>query len=316
MSGLEVSVVLAVRNDAAGLETAARSILAQRDVALELIIVDDESRDATPRVLRELSERDPRVLPLEGGGGLTRSLALGCSRARASYIARQDADDRSAPHRLARQLERMRREPDLAFVSCWTECVAPQGECLFVVRGGCDDDAALVLDPEEGGAARGETVGPSSHGSVLFRRAAYERVGGYRVEFRLAQDWDLWWRLAELGRFATVPEVLYVRRLLPDSLSLSAPRLQRRFGALAREAARRRRRHTNEQPAVERAAELSRRVESEQGATRRPTARGDYFLGATLLAAGNPSARRYLARALRADPFSIRTWIRWLQASR
>ena len=62
-----------------------------------------------------------------------------------------------------------------------------------------------VLDPS---AQKPMLDGPPHHGSVMFRRDAYERSGGYRAQFRYGQDWDLWYRLAALGKFQIVPEVL------------------------------------------------------------------------------------------------------------
>ena len=53
-----------------------------------------------------------------------------------------------------------------------------------------------------------EVHGPSSHTSVMFRREAYEKVGGYRAEFDVAQDLDLWMRLVRSGRCWATPEVL------------------------------------------------------------------------------------------------------------
>ena len=72
----------------------------------------------------------------------------------------------------------------------------------------------------------------------MFRRADYQRVGGYRSAFRLAQDWDLWLRLGELGTYFEVPETLYVQRLSANSLSFRRLPLQRRYGDLAARAAR------------------------------------------------------------------------------
>jgi hypothetical protein len=53
----------------------------------------------------------------------------------------------------------------------------------------------------------------------MFRREAYVRAGGYRAAFYYARDWDLWYRLAALGKFAMVEQYLYRRRITPDSIS-------------------------------------------------------------------------------------------------
>ena len=61
--------------------------------------------------------------------------------------------------------------------------------------------------------------GPSSHTSVMFRRETYEKVGGYRAQFNVAQDLDLWMRLAEVGVCWATPEILCERHLSKNSIS-------------------------------------------------------------------------------------------------
>jgi len=308
----EVSVVLAVRDDPEGLRVAAASVLGQEGVDLELILVDDGSRDATTGIARESAARDGRVRILEGGGrGLTAALVLGCSEAQAPAIARQDAGDRSAPGRLARQLDLLRRRPEVVLASCWTEVVGPESEPLLTVTGGLESECVLRLDPFA--AQEPESAGPTAHGSVVFRRAAYEAAGGYRPMFRLAQDWDLWWRLAERGGFSGVPAPLYVRQLVPGSISLRYDRDQRQMGTLAREAAQLRRTGGEEQPILLRAQELSNRVAARPAASKRAAARGLYFIGSLLRAQRDPRARRYFGAALRRDPLHFRAWLRWIQ---
>ena len=61
--------------------------------------------------------------------------------------------------------------------------------------------------------------GPTHHGSVMFRREAYVKAGGYRAAFYYAQDWDLWYRLAALGKFAMVGQCVVRARITPGSIS-------------------------------------------------------------------------------------------------
>jgi hypothetical protein len=75
-----------------------------------------------------------------------------------------------------------------------------------------------------------------SHGEVVFRRNAYEQVGGYRREFQYCQDLDLWLRLIQITNFATVKSVLYKRYVLSTGVSYD-PRKdvrQMRYGILTR----------------------------------------------------------------------------------
>ncbi|MGH7338584.1 MAG: glycosyltransferase family 2 protein, partial [Myxococcota bacterium] len=100
----EVSVVMGVRNGGEELAPSVESILAQRDIALELIVVDDGSTDGTAERLAAFAARDARVrVSRQEPSGLTAALVRGCDVARAPMIARNDAGDRSHPERLRRQ---------------------------------------------------------------------------------------------------------------------------------------------------------------------------------------------------------------------
>jgi glycosyltransferase involved in cell wall biosynthesis len=303
-----VSVVMSVYNGAKHLAPTIDSILAQTERDLELVVVDDGSTDATPEILRDAAARDSRVRVIEQANtGLTRALIAGCAAARAPYIARQDAGDLSHPRRLAAQC-RLLDDPDVTFVSCATQYVGPEDEPLWVVRpAGAALEAANIIDLDR---APGLTDGPTHHGSVLFRRDAYERAGGYRPQFYYGQDFDLWYRLAALGRFRTTDEVLYTARVTPDSISGAARGAQQRLAKLSRAALDARMRGETEEAILAEAASIGR----VQGKT--SAGPGLYLIGEALRRNGDPRARPYLRRAIAAQPFSLRAWIRWVQSLR
>jgi glycosyltransferase involved in cell wall biosynthesis len=101
-----VSVVLSVFDGEAHLQAAIDSVLAQTFTDFELIIVDDGSGDRSVPILATAAAADPRIVVLTNpvNRGLTPSLNRGLAAARGALIARQDADDLSAPERLSRQV--------------------------------------------------------------------------------------------------------------------------------------------------------------------------------------------------------------------
>ena len=298
-----ISVVMGVYNAAETLRATLDSILGQEDVELEVIVIDDGSTDDTPAIL----ETYPAIRVIrQENRGLTQALIAGCAAARGALIARHDAGDLSHPRRLVRQ-QRLFDDPKVAFVSCATQYVGPELEPLWVTRPKVLAPASILDLSRE----HGLVDGPTHHGSVMFRRDAYERAGGYRAAFYYGQDFDLWYRLAERGRFASAEEVLYTARITPGSISSAAKREQETLARLSRGALELRQHGRSEEDLLAAAASV-RPVRT--STSRRRRAAGLYFIGEALRRNGDPRARRYLREALRTWPWSPRTWIRLAQS--
>ena len=281
---MNISVVMAVHNGASTLAETMDSILAQTESDFEVIVVDDGSTDETPRILQRYER--VRVIRNAGNIGLTRSLIAGCAAARGTYIARHDAGDRSHPDRLRKQRQLLDEDAQAAYASCITEYVGPRGEFLFVSRA---------------------YEGPSHHGSVLFRRDAYERAGGYRAEWYYGQDWDLWYRLGKKGSFRSIDETLYTARVTPESISGTAREEQLELGRLSRAAFLARERGESDAEFVAAAARIGKAPPPARD-------RGLYFIGEALRRNGDARAREYLRDAIRANPLYLRAWIRYAQS--
>jgi glycosyltransferase involved in cell wall biosynthesis len=292
-----VSVVMGVRNGGDSLAATLASLSSQEGVSLEIIVVNDGSTDGTAAILEAHAAADPRLRVLERQGrGLTRSLIEGCQAARGPFIARQDAGDISLPGRLRRQLRCLEENPEASFCSTHSRQVVPEGA------------TARVYAPEPWELADGLT-GPASHGSVMMRRSAYERAGGYRPMFYFAQDIDLWSRMVELGSHLVVPEVLYEATLSPGSISGSRRREQEEFHGLIVAATRARRSGQEEAPWLEQAEILAERC---RGGTPDPRRQADgaYFIGACLAGEHPDVARRYLRQALTLNPWHVKARLR------
>lgn len=294
-----VSVVTAVYNDPLYLRASLEGVLAQQGVDLEVVAVDDGSTDATSGILGELADRDRRLRVLRvPHAGLTRALVAGCDAARGAYVARHDADDLSLPGRLSTQAALLDRRPELSFVSSSTVTIGPGGEPLFTRRR-AEDPAVAARDLVEA------PDGAPTHGSVMFRRDAYRRAGGYRPPFRYAQDHDLWLRLLDEGGFAFAPEVLYAFRIRDGSISTSRRAQQCRLAELARRCRDARRSGASEDGLLAEAE----RVSAEPALPARSGAAGNsYFIGRCLMDRRDRRAARYLWRSLRREPLSWRPW--------
>ena len=304
-----ISVAIGVYNGARYLRPSLESILGQQDVDFELVVVDDGSTDESPGILDTYARRDPRLRVLrQANSGLTKALIRGCAEARGAYIARQDADDLSSPGRLARLAARLDAAPDVVLASSWAQVIGPQDEVIAEIRRPQDPAEATRL-------LRSGRQGPPGHGSVMFRKDAYMRAGGYRDVFYYAQDSDLWLRMIELGSIRYEPAFLYRYRYAPDSISALRARLQAGFADIAEACRVARVRGDPEGPHLDRAARLredilARRVAP---ATPRDVARAYYFIGAGLARHGDRrGAAGYFRKAWQADRGHVLALLRWL----
>src|SRR6266446_156675 len=237
MSSLpDISIVMSVYNGADRLRETMESVLSQEGVSLEFIVIDDGSTDGSDAILGDYGINETRVRIMhQENQGLTRALIRGCEAARGKYIARQDAGDIALPNRLRLQKAVLDRHEDCVFASCWTSMIGPMDEYLFTSKGkGLASSPIRILSKKKEEWV--VTEGPTHHGSVMFRREAYVKAGGYRAAFYYAQDWDLWYRLAALGTFAMADKCLYRGRITPGSISSSSRDRQAAYARLSHKA--------------------------------------------------------------------------------
>jgi len=229
-----VSVLLPVYNAEPYLRAAVESVLSQTFVDYELLAFDDGSTDGSLAILREYEAKDSRVrIFSRDNRGLVPTLNELIVLARGRYLARMDADDISRPQRFEKQVMFLDSNPDYVLIGGWVERMSAAGQPIGVYRSPCSHEK---IDADH---LRGHLS--ICHASTMFRPAAVIKAGCYRDEFRDAEDLDLWLRLAEIGRIANLPEVVYQYRMLSSSLSEAEGPMQRNALRRACESAWRRR---------------------------------------------------------------------------
>lgn len=216
-----VSVVMPVHNALPYLGRSVESILSQTFEEFEFVILDDGSTDSSVEALREWARADGRIRLFEAGQrlGPSGSSNFVVREARASVVARMDADDVSHPERLARQLEVLRSSPDVVLVAALCD--------------GIDASGLTVRPRDRWRLVRSSLFPPFPHGSAMFRRTAFDAAGGYREECALWEDQDLFLRMRRAGRVVVLPEVLYHYRYhVSNSASREAlEHVARQYGA-------------------------------------------------------------------------------------
>jgi glycosyltransferase involved in cell wall biosynthesis len=223
MSAPAVTVLLPVFNGAKHLRAAIESVRRQSFVDFELLVIDDGSTDETAEILGAGADPRIRVVRNDANRGLVFSLNRGLDEARGEWIARQDADDISAPGRLAAQMAFARGNPAVPLVGSDAWLVNETGRWAGRWRtGGHADLVAWDLCFRT----------PFAHGSALFRRRiARERLGGYR-DLPACEDLDLWARVAAEFPVVTLRQPLVKYRLHGGSIMASAHRDSARQAAV------------------------------------------------------------------------------------
>jgi glycosyltransferase involved in cell wall biosynthesis len=202
-----ISVVMPVYNALPFLDDSINSILKQTFSDFEFVIFDDASTDGSVERLRQWAARDSRIKLHESKTqlGLSGSSNAVVTHARAAILARMDADDIAHPDRLTRQWQIIESQPDVAVVG--TLC------------NGIDANGREVRPRDRWRLLRRSAYIPFPHGSAMFRREVFDRVGGYD-DAPGGEDQKLFSKMAAQGRVVTLPDVLYSYRYHTNNATL------------------------------------------------------------------------------------------------
>ncbi len=226
-----VSVIIPAYNAEAFIARTLESVLAQTYSHLEVLVVDDGSRDRTAEIVEAFAERDRRVILIRqenAGVAIARNHAI--QRAQGALIAPVDADDIWYPQKLEKQVA----------------CLQAQGPEVGLVY-----SCSVLIDEDDrilGRYSRRQKFKPGgpilaslicsnfldNASSPLIRRECFERIGGYdpTLKARNAQgceDWDLYLRIAEHYHFAVAPEYLIGYRQSLGSMATNSVAMARSY---------------------------------------------------------------------------------------
>ena len=220
-----IGVIVPVHGFAPYLAETLDGVLSQEGAGpLEVVVVDDASPE--PLVLHEDHAPHCRLVRREacGGPAAARAGGLAALGSAASLVALCDADDAWLPGKLA--LQRAVLEESSDAVACFGRALIvgadgrATGERWTELRPGQHAGAALTALLYESN--------PIPTSSMVLRRCALEEAGGFASPVRVAEDWDLWLRLAARGGgFVCLAETLVRYRRHPGGLTADVERLAR-----------------------------------------------------------------------------------------
>jgi glycosyltransferase involved in cell wall biosynthesis len=208
-----VTIIIPAYNAAATVARALDSALAQTYRPIEVIVIDDGSKDATSEIVAAYRDERIRLLSLPRNQGESGAMNEGLASARGEYIAFLDADDEWLPTKLAEQVPMLRENPRATMVNCGHNRVDQSGD--VAPDWGTPPPGLGKADLWRGLLAATYITKPC----VVARASALREVGPFDTSLRIGADQDMWIRLAMAGEVEFIPDLLTVTHDTPGSLT-------------------------------------------------------------------------------------------------
>lgn len=214
-----LSVIMPVHDGARFLGETIGSVLNQSCGDFEMIAVDDGSRDRS----REILAGYPEITVLhQANAGQSAARNAGIARASSDLIALIDQDDCWYPDKIARQLAVMESRPEIGLLYSDVDTIDDRGRIL---------ESRIIASKKLRHPKRSLTdclsedmfIIPSS---VMMRRAAFQKAGGFDPALSGYEDDDLFLRMFSLTRFEFCPDAL-ARWRMHGASSSHSPRMDK-----------------------------------------------------------------------------------------
>lgn len=210
-----VSVCIPAYNSAVYIKKTMESVLSQEYENIELVVVDDCSRDNTLEVVRSVKDPRVRIVKNEKNLGMTGNWNKCLAEAKGDYIKLICADDILYRDSIKKELRALLKHPEVTLVMSDTALIDEKGE-----RTGCFKryPRSGLLDGKK--VAKRALIFKSFFGApcnTLFPRSSWERAGGFDPGFPYILDFDMWLRMACLGKIYVIHEELNGFRVRNDS---------------------------------------------------------------------------------------------------
>ncbi len=213
------------RNTSRYIRDAITSVLQQREVDFELVVVDDGSTDGTAEIVESFSDPRVRLLVNQRTTGISQCHNQVNRTTDSPFVAHVDSDDVLLPGALAKMVRCLQDNPGTHYAHCNYEFIGESGELLAhpslrerrrylqTRRPEIDYKRELIL--------RG---GEAANHLRTYRRCVFDAVGGFDESVRSGgEDYDMALRIIEHFKIQLVPEFLYRYRVHDLSMTGGRP---------------------------------------------------------------------------------------------
>lgn len=186
---MKFSIITPVLNGRPIIESTLRSIMSQRDVDVEIIVVDCASTDGTTQFVRQLATTDPRIRWIsKPDSGVYQALNRGMALATGDVIGILHAGDTFTNHNILATVKRYIADPDTSLVFGDVRFVNARGKIVrhYIAEGFKPTMLTHGFAPP--------------HPSLYVKRQVYDTVGPYRESYRVAADFEYFVRLLLINK--------------------------------------------------------------------------------------------------------------------
>ncbi|MBA2748959.1 MAG: glycosyltransferase family 2 protein [Tatlockia sp.] len=213
-----VSVIIPAYNADAFIERTLKSVLCQTYKNIEVLVIDDGSKDKTFEIVQFIAQQDSRVVLIQqNNAGVATARNLAIEKSQGDYIAPVDADDIWYAEKIEKQVNCILKAGEsVGLVYCWSINI---------------DENDVIIGHCPTSKLEGKVYTPllfqnfiSNASTPLIRRTCFDRIGGYNCQFKQqsaqgCEDWDIYLRIAECYEFRVVPEFLVGYRQVIGSMA-------------------------------------------------------------------------------------------------
>lgn len=215
-----VSVVIPMRNAERYIVQTLNTILSEKTVGIEVVIVDDQSTDGSIECVQSLN--DNRIRIVNGTGqGISAALNTGMTAANGEVIMRCDADDLYTPGRISQQYLWLSQHPEYGTVCGGFSTI--DSNARFIAKMNTGDAETDITEELAASITR-------THFCTFALRAdLFKALGGFRSYFVTAEDIDFQLRLSGITKVMYLPQAYYLYRLHNNSVTHTQGEIKRKF---------------------------------------------------------------------------------------